>query len=266
VCMRRNLEGSSCCGVAAAAVDALVGQQVLAALTPAAVELSLQAQQQVQQERQRLHDHWRQRLERAAHEAQRAERQYHHVEPENRLVARSLEQRWEEALRSQRGLVEEYDRFVQAQPHQLSAEEQRRIRALAEDIPALWHAAATSGSQRKEIVRQVVERVVVHLHSDRQEGEVEIVWKGERTSRHELIRPVARYEAISGYDQLLERIEQLRQSGRTIAEVACQVNAEGYRTPRSQKGYTSTSIRKLLWRLRQKAAQAGPQQPGPKSE
>src|SRR6202171_3606006 len=108
-CMRRKLEGSTCCGLGAAAVDDLVSQQLLRALEPAALELSLQAMRNVHQERERLHHHWDQRLERAAQEAQRAERQYHAVEPENRLVARSLEKRWEESLRTQCALQEEHD-------------------------------------------------------------------------------------------------------------------------------------------------------------
>ena len=80
-CMRRKLAGSTCCGLGAAALDDLVGQQVLRALQPAALELSLHALQNIHQERQRLHEHWQQRLERAAQEARRAERQYQAVEP-----------------------------------------------------------------------------------------------------------------------------------------------------------------------------------------
>src|ERR1700730_574910 len=90
-CMRRKLEGSTCCGLGAAALDDLVSQQLLRALEPAALDLSLQALENVHQERERLHQHWGQRLERAAHEARRAERQYQAGEAENRLVARILE-------------------------------------------------------------------------------------------------------------------------------------------------------------------------------
>ena len=79
-------------------------KQVLQALEPAALELSLKAIENVQRERQRLNRHWEQRLERASYDVQRAERQYQAVEPENRLVARSLEQQWEAALRAQRDL------------------------------------------------------------------------------------------------------------------------------------------------------------------
>ena len=90
---------SEYCGqISAATLDDLVAKEVLRALEPAALELSLRAIENVEQERKRLHDQWRQTLERAGQEVARAERQYHAVEPENRLVARTLEARWEDAL------------------------------------------------------------------------------------------------------------------------------------------------------------------------
>jgi len=252
-CMRRKLEGSACCGLGAAAVDDLVSQQLLRALEPAALELSLQTLQNIHQERERLHHHWQQRLERAVQEAQRAERQYQAVEPENRLVARSLEQRWEAALRTQSALQEEYNRFLQDQPRQLSADERARIGALAEDLPALWHSPQTTAADRKEIVRLLVERVVVHVQADSERADVDIAWRGGLTTRYALVRSVSRYESLSDYPRLLARIGQLRHDGLTIAQAAKQLNQEGYRTPRSRKGYTSTSVRKLLSRQRQKA-------------
>src|SRR6185312_584988 len=96
-----------------------------------------------------------------AYEAARAERQYQAVEPENRLVARTLERAWEEKLAAQQRLEEEYHRFVRQQPRGLTAQERAAIRRLAADIPALWTAASTTAAERKEIIRQVVERVVV---------------------------------------------------------------------------------------------------------
>ncbi len=73
-------------------------------------------------------------------QADRAARQYHAVEPENRLVARELERRWEQALRDQRELEEQYDRFLAARPRELTAADRRRIETLATDIPGLWQA------------------------------------------------------------------------------------------------------------------------------
>lgn len=103
-CVRHLHEGTkqTCFGLKAAAVDELVTQQVLRALEPAALELSCRALEDVQRDRARLDKHWKQRLERARYDAEDAERRYRAVDPENRLVARSLEQRWEETLRAAR--------------------------------------------------------------------------------------------------------------------------------------------------------------------
>lgn len=247
-CRRREDEGSTCRGLEAGVVDDLVARQVLRALEPAALELSLKAIEDVHRERERLHRHWRQRLERAGYEARRAERQYQAVEPENRLVARSLERQWEEALRQHRDLEEEYDRFLKEQPPQLSEDQRAQILALSGDLPALWGAPETTAADRKEIIRLVVERVAVHVRADSERAEVEISWRDGATTRHSVIRPVSRYESLGSYDQLMSRIIAMRQEGRTIKEIARQLNAEGYRTPRSRKGYTSTSVRKLLSR------------------
>src|SRR5271157_428913 len=169
-CMRRKNEGSTCCGLEAGAVDDLVAQQVLRALEPATLELSLKAIQDVHKERDRLHRHWKHRLERATYEAERAERQYRAVEPENRLVARSLERHWEEALRNQRDLAEEYDRFLKEQPPHLSEDQRARILALSSDLPTLWNAPETTAADRKEIIRLVVQHVEVHVRAETEWG------------------------------------------------------------------------------------------------
>ena len=247
-CVRRRDEGSTCCGLEAGVVDDLVAQQVLHALEPATLELSLKAIEDVHRERERLHRHWKQRRERATYEAERAERQYQACEPENRLVARSLERQWEQALRKQRDLEEEYDRFLKGQPPQLGEDQRARILALSSDLPALWNAPETTAADRKEIIRLVVERVVVHVRGDSERAEVVISWRGGATTRHEIVRPVSRYESLGGYDRLMNRIIEMRQEGQTIKQIAAQLNVEGYRTPRSRKGYTSTSVRKLLSR------------------
>jgi DNA invertase Pin-like site-specific DNA recombinase len=248
MCIRRRFEGAGCCGLASSAIDDLVTRQVLQALEPAALELSLKAMENVQRERQRLHRHWEQRLERASYEVQRAERQYQAVEPENRLVARSLEQQWEKTLRAQRAVQEEYDRFLNEQPPGLSDEERGRILALSADIPTLWHAPETTAKDRKQIIRLLTERIVVDVHPNTERADVTITWRGGQTGRHQIVRTVSRYESLGEYDRMMDRIVQLRREGVTIKEVAARLTREGYRTPRTQKGYTPTSVRQLLSR------------------
>jgi hypothetical protein len=160
----------------------------------------------------------------------------------------SLERQWEEALRDRRDLAEEYDRFLKEQPPHLSEDQRARILALSSDLPTLWDAPETTAADRKEIIRLVVERVEVHVRAETECGEVVILWRGGVTTRHEIVRTVSRYESLGRYDELMNRIIEMRQEGQTIEQIATRLNAEGYRTPRSRKGYTSTSVRKLLSR------------------
>ena len=178
---RRNHYGEALCQhVAGPRLDDFVTQHVLAALEPAALELSLAAAEQVEQERATLTQLWEQRRERAAYETERAARQYQAVEPENRLVARTLERAWEEKLQAQQALEEEYHRFLQQQPRVLTSEERAAIRRFAADIPALWDAPTTTAADRKEIIRQVVERVDVEAQGTSEQVRVRITWAGGR--------------------------------------------------------------------------------------
>jgi len=159
-----------------------------------------------------------------------------------------LEQQWEAALRAQRDLKEEYDRFLNEQAPRLTEEERSRILAVSADIPALWHASETTARDRKEIIRLLTERVVVGVRASTERTEVAITWRGGQITRHEIVRPVSRYESLGEYDRMMDRIVQLRRDGLTIKELAVRLTREGYRTPRTQKGYTSTSVRQLLSR------------------
>ena len=249
-CNRHLVEAREqvCYGLKAAVIDDVVVQQLLRALAPAALELSLQAVQDLRKERERLHQHWQQRLERGRYEAERAERQYQAVEPENRLVARTLEQRWEEALEKCRHLQEDYDRWTRESPAQLTQEEKLQIAALAQDIPALWQAAETTNAERKEIIRYLVERVVVHVRKDSEYVNATIHWQGGMTSRHEIIRPVRTYAQLRDYDQLLERIVKLRGEGHTAAAIAERLNRDRLSTPKRYRPFSGEMVRRLLSR------------------
>jgi DNA invertase Pin-like site-specific DNA recombinase len=206
---------AACCGptrrsISGRVLDGQVTEQVLAALQPGALELSLAAADDVLRERQRLDENWRQRLERARYQAQRAERQYRAAEPENRLVTRTPERQWEEALQEVRRLEEDYARFRRQQPAALTEREVGQIRALALDLPALWQAPTTSAADRKQVIRFLVERVAVDIDREGDRVRVQLTWVGGQTSEHEVVRPVLRYEQTEGFDRLLGRIRELR--------------------------------------------------------
>jgi DNA invertase Pin-like site-specific DNA recombinase/DNA-binding transcriptional MerR regulator len=238
------------CGrIAAATLDDLVAREVLRALEPAALELSMHAIENAEQERQRLHDQWRQRLERARQEVTRAERQYQLAEPENRLVVRTLEARWEEALKKQRREQEEYDRFLAKLPATLSDTDRRRIVALSQDVTRLWHAGGTSAIDRKQIIRCLVERVVLVADRSTEMNEVTIVWQGGMETKHQIARPVGSFEQLKDYRRLTKRIRELHGAGHHLAQIAETLNREGFSPPRRRGVFTESGIADFARRL-----------------
>ena len=104
------------------------------------------------------------------------------MEPENRLVARTLEAAWERKLAALRELSDEHERYLRRQPRALSGEERAEIRRLAADLPALWSAPSTTDADRKEVLRQVVEEVVVTVEGRTEWCEARVRWAGSSSS------------------------------------------------------------------------------------
>jgi DNA invertase Pin-like site-specific DNA recombinase len=194
-----------CQSLSGGTLDALVTGLLLEVLRPSAIEVSLQLAEDVELERARRHRQWALRLEQARYEVERAERQYDAVEPENRLVARTLEQRWEAALAAEARLREEHARFLAREPPQLTPADREAIRALAEDIPGLWRAATTTAAERKQIARLLLERIEVTVAGVSENAEVVCHWVGGRQSRHALVRSVRRTVQLARHVELLAR-------------------------------------------------------------
>lgn len=251
ICNREisDYAGTVCQFLSGDCLDEYVSEQVLAALKPAALELSLSVATQIEQDRSELEKLWRQRLERAAFEAERAGKHYQLVEPENRLVARQLAQEWETKLTVQQQLKEEYQRFRCQQPPQLSEAEKNSIRQLANSIPTLWNAQTTTQIQRKEIIRQVIQKITVSVEGESEFVHVTINWVGGGSSQARIIRPVAKWSQLSNYPQLCERIAQLVRSNMTTDEMVTCLHQEGFYAPRRCKTFTRSSLRNLIRQL-----------------
>jgi hypothetical protein len=206
--------------MAAPFLDDHVVAQVLSALAPAALELSVTAAAQVEARRAEVGRIWRQRVERADFACDRARRQYQRAEPENRLVARQLEREWEAALAERAHLGEEYERYQRARPARLSAAELAAIRALAGDIPALWAAPTTTMADRKRLIRAVIESVQVTADGATERVHATVTWAGGHQTHADLRRPVARIDQLSYYPALTERIRALAGQGLDSTAIA----------------------------------------------
>ncbi len=185
--MKSTYDEPLCQSLSAAPLDRLIADLVLAAVQPAAIEVSLAVAADVEAERAALERNWRQSLERAAYVVQRAHRQYQAVEPENRLVARTLERAWEEALADQARLQADYERRRREQPAAPSLEEIAAIQAVAQDLPALWRAETTTKMTSDHSAS------APGSHSDRsidgtEQVRVECHWHGGVRTQHWVIR------------------------------------------------------------------------------
>ena len=249
-CVRGTIDYGvpGCLSLAGTFLDDFVAEQILHVLQPASLELSLAAEQDLQAERQQLDAHWRQRLERARYNAERAARQYHAVEPEHRLVSRELERQWEETLRHEQLEQEAHARFCREQPTELTASERDAIRRLAQDVPSLWVSGETTAKDRQEIVRLLLDQITIDIQGDSEKVDVTLHWSGGNQSQHRVIRPVARYDQLSTYSQLLVRIDTLHDNGVSCEQIAVHLNHEGFYPPKRSNQFSGEMVAGLLSR------------------
>jgi DNA invertase Pin-like site-specific DNA recombinase len=248
VCAREKSDhgGGQCQQVAGSCVDTYVTGLLLDALAPAALEVSLAAAGQAETRRAQVDRIWRQRLERADYAADRARRQYQLAEPENRLVARQLAKDWEAALAERARLGEEYDRFTASRPHTLTAAERGQIRALAADVPAIWHAPTTTDADRKQLIRHLVQQVRVAVAGTSEKVDIHVVWAGGHITTGQISRPVACLTQLSYYPQPAQRASELAEAGLTLAQIASHLNTEGFRPPKRCPAFTANAVSDLL--------------------
>ena len=238
--------GGSCQHIAGPALDAYVTGQVLEAVAPAALEVSMAAAARAEDERAMLDKLWQQRLERARYAAGRARRQYQLAEPENRLVVRQLEAVWEAALAEAGRLEADYQRFTEEQPRTLSAAERAAIQALAADFPQVWSAPSTSQADRKELLRILIEDITATVAGDSELVDVVITWAGGHQTTGRAVRAVARLDQLSYYPVLLARVTGLAAAGRNNQQIAGVLNAEGFRPPKRTSRFTGEQVRTLI--------------------
>jgi DNA invertase Pin-like site-specific DNA recombinase len=241
-----SYEAPYCQALKAAPVDTQVTRLILQALEPAAIEASLAAAVDLEAERKALDQHWSQRLERAQHQVDQARRRYASVEPENRLVARTLELDWETALSEQVRLLADHERFLRERPQAPSPAELAAIQDLTKDLPALWRAKTTTQQERQTVARLLLERVIVTVIGVSEQVRIECHWHGGNRTSHQLVRPVAKLKALSTYPGLVARAGELHRAGQNCVEIAAILNHEGWRPPKRRDTFNGPMVRHVL--------------------
>ncbi len=249
--MKDFFNGLLCQAFEGSSLQSMIVQLVLTALTPASVELSMLAAESIEADRERLDKHHRQSLERAAYEADLARRRYEEVDPSNRLVAAELERTWESLLQLQRQAKEAINRFRRETPTRLTQEQKESISQLASDFSRLWNSDSTTDVDRQNIVRTIIEDIVVEVVDASERLSVTVHWAGGFTSQHETRRRVQSFDQLDASDELAERIQQLYDEGCPLLDIANKLNDEGYKPAKGER-FTQTSMGALCRMLRRK--------------
>ncbi len=227
VCHSNRSRGRShaCQRVPGENVDRSVVQSALEALTPAEINLSLRVLDELDQQTASLRRQWELRLERACYEANLARRRYQSVEPENRIVARTLEQEWEKQLEALAQAEQEYADAQEATPLTLSQRERQQLSALSRDLPALWNAATTTVAERKEVLRLLIADVTL----TRQDTHVLVQLRWITNEMEEWTVSVPRHRYARTDQAVIERVRELSPTY-TDAEIAVRLNEAGMLT------------------------------------
>jgi DNA invertase Pin-like site-specific DNA recombinase len=220
-------------------VDRVVAEAVLAALTPAQIELSLAVMQEMERHQAELCRQWGLRLDGAHYAVRLAKRRYEQVDPDNRLVARSLERDWEAALREVEHLQAEFARQQGQLSLSLTAAQRRQLVGLAQDLPAVWHAATTSWTERKDLLQLLVADVTL----TRQEADVLVQVRWHTNEVDTYLVPLPIRGAPSTPEAVVERVRALNQTC-TDRRIAALLTEEGSQTPQG-KPFTARRVEGL---------------------
>jgi len=226
------------------AIDTAVVEAFLAALQPTALQACLAAAQQLENGHDAALAQWRRQVEHARYQANRAERRYRAVDPDNRLVARGLETDWEHALATLAAAEAELARRQTARPKTLTTQEKTQILALGDDLEQVWSAPTTTDKDRKQLLRTLLEDIHINLHRDHTQGRADLVlrWKGGAIS--ELSVPIKRKPPKIRTDE--DTIDLLRRLAVHYpdAKIAGILNRQGRRTARGLS-FTASRVQSL---------------------
>jgi len=207
-------------------IDRAIGELLMESMTPLVLDVALALQDELDSRFQELDQLRRAEVESARYECELARRRYMNVDPDNRLVADSLEAEWNQKLRALEEAKQDYERRREADRHKLSEEERKTILALATDFPKLWNDPETPDRERKRMARLLIEDVTVSKGTNLT---VHIRFKGGATKTITLPLPQSKFQQQKTSDDVIAEVDRLlnEYNYRQIADI---LNEKGLRT------------------------------------
>jgi DNA invertase Pin-like site-specific DNA recombinase len=218
--------GVYCLSVGGLQIDAAAAEAFLKAVEPAGLDAAVRAAERLEADHDAALAQWRLSVERARYAAQRAERRYQAVDPDNRLVARGLEAQWEKHLHELEQAQQELARREQLRPRTLSVQERQCLLALGRDLQRLWYAPTLTVRDRKQLLRTLLEEVSITVHRNQYQAHLKLRWRGGKLTECNVALPRSRPATIRTDEDTLALVRRLAQyyPDATIAGI---LNAQG---------------------------------------
>jgi DNA invertase Pin-like site-specific DNA recombinase len=249
LCNRLRREGTAnkdCMSFRCELLDAAIAEEVLQALQPAEIELALAALQELESRDRTMSHQWQMRLERAAYEAALAERRYQEVDPSQRLVAGTLERRWNDALLQLEDLKKQAAEFLCQEARVATSEQKAKVLALARDLPRLWHAPTTQAKDRKRMLRLLIKDITVEKPLRPKQLVAHIRWQGGACTDICVQLPPNIADRVRYPAAVVDRVRHLAQS-LPDGEIAGCLNQEG-QVSALGKPFTGSMIQWIRYR------------------
>lgn len=228
---REALATKNCLSVRANLIDDAICEEVFKALKPAELELALAALTDIEQRDHDIMRQWQMRIERAEYDCALAQRRYEEVDPSNRLVAASLESRWNAALLHVDELKTQCTTFLKQKARVFNPEQKAKVLALAHDLPHLWHADSTQDKDRKRMLRLLIADITVEKQPDKRLVILHIRWQGGACSDTEVELPLPIADRLRYTPQIIERVRDLA-TQKSDALIVQTLNQEGLHSSR----------------------------------
>lgn len=230
---RDGLSTTSCISVRCNLLDAAVSKRVLEVIEPARVEVATAAFEELEKRDDAVSRQWQMRIERAEYEARLAERRYEEVDPSNRLVASTLEKRWNDALVGLEELRAQLAEFQSREALTVTAEQRAEVLALAEDFPRLWNAPSTKAKDKKRLLRLLVKDITVERIAERKIVVLHVRWQGGAVEDIEVTLPPKAADQVRYPEEVVQRVRELARA-QPDDQVAEALNREGRRPAKGE--------------------------------
>jgi DNA invertase Pin-like site-specific DNA recombinase len=244
-----NGRGMFCLRVGGLRIDQAVAHAFLDAVAPAGIEAAFVAEKNIEAGHEADIAQWRLQVERAHYETQRAERRYRSVDPENRLVARTLEAEWESRLSELAAAKVELAQRQSQHPASLTDEQRARIRALGTDLRRVWEAPTSTDRDRKELLQTLLEEVIITVAPAESNAHLTLRWRGGAISELDLSLRSYRIPPVRTDETIIDLVRRLAVHY-PDAVIAGILNRQGRRTANGDR-FTANKVGNLrrYWQI-----------------